>query len=121
MNKYINVLSLVLVITGSVYLPNANATGTTNSMLITVAETDPVLVDRLNDVASHNPELLNKLLKMADSDVAQLKRSLDLAENNPELFGKISKISNLQRSKRTKRSNRQSTFGTIDDDGVIQN
>jgi hypothetical protein len=121
MNKYIKTLSLAFVIAGSVYLPSVNATSADNKMLITIAETDPVLIDRLNDLALTNPKRLNQVLKMAGADSAQLTRILNLAENNPELFEKVSQISNLQRSKRTKRSNRQSTFGTIHDDDVIRN
>ncbi|HBY84982.1 MAG TPA: hypothetical protein DEO86_03830, partial [Colwellia sp.] len=91
MNKYIKALSMVLVLTSSVYLPSAFAVSTSSSteMLITLAETDPVLVDRLNDIALNDAKLLKQILKLAGSDASQLERLLDLAESDPETLEKL--------------------------------
>ncbi|KGJ90409.1 hypothetical protein [Colwellia psychrerythraea] len=130
MNKYIKVVSLLLALTGSIYLPSANAASSTD-MLITIAETNPVLVDRLNDIALNDPELLQQLMKMADSDANQLERLLNIAEYNPLIFAKIVNIKNVETAQKlTLKAEEQqvspygqmSTFGTIDDSGgIIQN
>lgn len=120
MNKYIKALSMVLALTSSVYLPSAFAASTSSSteMLITLAETDPVLVDRLNDIALSDPELLNQLLEMADSDAALLERLLNLAESDPETFEKLVTIKNVETTQElTVEEPVYSTFGI--DDGTI--
>ena len=124
MNKYIKVLSMVLALTSSVYLPSAIAASTTSSteMLITLAETDPVLVDRLNDIALNDPKLLKKILKLAGSDATQLERLLNLLENDPETFDKLVTIKDAEATQELKiKQPMYSTFGTIHDGGVIQN
>lgn len=124
MNKYIKALSMVLVLTSSVYLPSAFAISTNNSteMLITLAETDPVLVDRLNDIALNDAKLLKQILKLAGSDASQLERLLDLAESDPETLEKLVTIKNVETSQELKVSQPMySTFGAIKDGGVIQN
>ena len=124
MNKYIKVLSMVLALTGSVYLPSAFAVSTTSSteMLITLAETDPMLVDRLNDIALNDPKLLKKILKLAGSDASQLERLLDLAESDPETFDKLVTIKNVETTPELKvNPPMYSTFGTIDDGGINRN
>jgi len=134
MNKLIKVLSVVLVLTGSVYLPSANAasTGKTTEMLITLAETDPVLVDRLNDIALNDPELLQQALKMAGSDPLKLERLVNLAETDPVMFWKLANIYNVQEPSSEVQSlevpqlkeqpieeQQMSTFGTISDGGLM--
>ncbi|WP_019026374.1 hypothetical protein [Colwellia piezophila] len=119
MIKYIKALSLVLVLAGSVYLPSAYA-GKTNDMLITIAETDPVLVDRLNDIALNDALLLKKILQMADAKVEQLERLLDLAEYDPETLDKLITIYNAKTAPEQELQQPQmSTFGTINDGGGI--
>ncbi len=123
MNKYIKVLSMVLALTSSVYLPSAFAASTSSSteMLITLAETDPVLVDRLNDIALSDPELLNQLLEMADSDAALLERLLNLLENDPESFDKLVTIKNAETTEElTIEEPVYSTFGAIHDGDIMQ-
>ncbi len=123
MNKYIKVLSMVLVLTSSVYLPSAFAVSTNNSteMLITLAETDPVLVDRLNDIALNDAKLLKQILKLAGSDADQLERLLNLAESDPETLEKLVTIKNVEASQELKISQPvYSTFG-IEDGGINRN
>jgi hypothetical protein len=124
MNKYIKALSMVLVLTSSVYLPSAFAVSTSSSteMLITLAETDPVLVDRLNDIAINDARLLKKILKLAGSDADQLERLLNLAESDPETLEKLVNIKNVEAGQELKVSQPMySTFGTIDDGGINRN
>jgi hypothetical protein len=124
MNKYIKALSMVLVLTSSVYLPSAFAVSTSSSteMLITLAETDPVLVDRLNDVALNDQKLLKQILKLAGSDADQLERLLNLAESDPETLEKLVNIKNVEASQELKVSQPMySTFGAIDDGGINRN
>ena len=124
MNKYIKDLSMVLALTSSVYLPSASAASTSSSteMLITLAETDPVLVDRLNDLALTDAKALKQLLKLADSDPVQLERLLNLLENDPESFDKLVTIKNVETTEELIIDEPvYSTFGTIHDGGVIQN
>jgi len=131
MNKYIKVLSLLLALTSSVYLPSAIAAKTTSStnMLITIAEDNPVLIERLDDIAITDPKLLNQLLSMADSDAEQLERLLNLADSNPYIFSKLANIKTVETTKKVKVKveeqvspyRRVSTRGTIQDGGVIQN
>lgn len=118
MNKYIKVLSMVLALTSSVYLPSAFAASTSSSteMLITLAETDPVLVDRLNDLALTDAKTLKELLKIADSDPVQLERLLNLLENDPESFDKLVTIKNAETTEELKiEQPMYSTFGAIKD------
>jgi len=120
MNKYIKVLSMVLALTSSVYLPSAFAASTSSSteMLITLAETDPVLVDRLNDLALTDAKTLKELLKIADSDPVQLERLLNLLENDPESFDKLVTIKNAETTEELEiEQPMYSTFGI--DDGTI--
>jgi len=130
MNKYIKALSVMLVLSSSVFLPSANAATTTSStdMLITLAETDPMLVERLNDIALNDEKLLNQLLKMSESDPVKLEKLLNLAESNPYMFWMIANIYNAQEPEPTAtelqpaEEQQMSTFGAIDDSGgIIQN
>jgi len=127
MNKYIKALSVMLVLSSSVFLPSANAATTTSStdMLITLAETDPMLVERLNDIALNDEKLLNQLLKMSESDPVKLEKLLNLAESNPYMFWMIANIYNAQEPEPTAaklqpaEEQQMSTFGIINDDGGI--
>ena len=117
MNKFLKVVSLLLVLSSSVYLPSVNAASSTE-MLITIAETNPLLLERLNTVALDNAELLNQLLKMAESDPAQLERLLNIAETEPQVFSQLVTISD---AKETEEDGSGSTLGIIsDDDGIIR-
>tara|TARA_B110000467_G_C18298114_1_gene469428 strand:+ start:1122 stop:1472 length:351 start_codon:yes stop_codon:yes gene_type:complete len=115
MNKYLKVLSLSLVLTSGIYLPSVNATSSTE-MLITIAESNPVLVERLNVIALNDTKQLNQLLKMADSKPEQLERLLNLAETDPEAFEQLVIISNAEE---TEADGEVSTTG-IGDGGVIR-
>lgn len=125
MNKYIKALSLVLTLTSSVFLPSAFAASSTD-MLITIAETNPVLLERLDDIAITDPTRLNQLLTMADSNAGQLEKLLNLAESNPYIFSKLASIKSVEITQKLKVEEKQrspygqmSTFGTIDDGGGI--
>ena len=126
MNKYIKFLSVILVLTSSIYLPSANAASTSSStdMLITIAESNPTLIERLDDIAITDPELLNQLLKMADSDAKQLERLLNLAENNHYIFSKLANIKSVETTKEKKlftTYGQAVTLGAIDHGTVIRN
>lgn len=114
---------MVLALTSSVYLPSAFAASTTSSteMLITLAETDPVLVDRLNDIALNDAKLLKQILKLAGSDPVQLERLLNLLENDPETFDKLVTIKNAEATLELKVEEPvYSTFGAIKDGDIMQ-
>ena len=119
MNKYIKVISIMLALTGSIYLPSANATSTNNStdMLITIAETAPELIERLNYLALNDAELLTQLLKMSEADLLKVERLLALAETNPRMFWILANVYNAQADSQEQQMG--STFGTINDDGGI--
>jgi hypothetical protein len=124
MNKFIKALSVMLVLSSTIYLPNASAISSSNSteMLITLAETDPALVDRLNEIALSDPKLLQQILKLAGSDAAQLERLLDLAENDPETFAKlvtIKEVASGQTFELKIEEQQMSTFGAISDGGLM--
>jgi len=95
MKTYLKALYLSIALTGSVYLSSVNAADSTE-MLITIAETNPVLVERLNDIALKNASLLNQLLELADSKPAQLERLLNLAESDLETFERLITINNAK-------------------------
>jgi len=117
MNKFLKVVSFLLVLSSSVYLPSANAASSTE-MLITIAETNPALLERLNTLALDNAELLNQLLKMAESDAAQLERLLNIAETDLEVFSQLVTIND---TKEAQENGGASTMGIIsDDDGIIR-
>lgn len=116
MKKHLKTLSLLLVLSGSVYLPTANAENST-PMLITLAESSPAVVEQLNTIAVTNPSLLNNLLTMADGDPAQLERLLDLLTSNPSTFEQLSAIVAAENSD----SGNASLQGTISDGGIIRN
>ncbi len=125
MNKFINVLSVILVLSSSVFLSNANAAKIANTvkdtnpteMLINLAESNPTLVDRLNDIALTDEKLLTQILKMAESDPVKLKGLLDLEERNQNMFWMIANIYNAQSSKKIQSAEDlpMSTFGIISD------
>ena len=128
MNKYIKVISMLLALSSSIYLPNAFAATTTSSteMLITLAETDPVLIDRLNELALNDEKLLNQILKMSENDPVKLERLVNLAENDPIMFWKLANIYNAQQAAAAKtvqpaEEQQMATFGIVKDGGVIQN
>jgi len=115
MNSYLKVLSLSIALICSAYLPTSNAANSTK-MLITIAETNPVLVERLNAIALNDATLLNQLLKMADSKPDQLERLLNLAESDLETFERLITINNAEA---THDEGGISTTG-IDDGGIIR-
>ncbi len=122
MNKYIKLISMMLALTGSIYLPNANASCTTSStdMLITLAETAPELIERLNDLALNDAELLTQLLKMSEADPLKVERLLTLAETNPSMFWILANVYNTQAAQNSSEDDDVvSTCGTIDDGGGI--
>ena len=127
MNKFINVLSVILVLSSSVFLTNANAASITKDtnptdMLINLAESNPALVDRLNDIALTDEELLTQLLKMAESDPVKLAGLLDLEERNSDMFWMIANIYNVQAPKALEPALEKdlpmSTFGIIQDGSI---
>ena len=138
MNKFIKVLSVILVLSSSVFLTNANAASITKDtnptdMLINLAESNPALVDRLNDIALTDEELLTQLLKMAESDPVKVERLINLEEQNSDMFWMLANIYNAQSSKVTQSSKMiessdmfqseeelpMTTFGVISDGGGI--
>ncbi len=94
-------------------------------MLITLAETDPVLIDRLNELALNDEKLLNQILKMSENDPVKLERLVNLAENDPIMFWKLANIYNANEAESTKtlqpveEQQMMSTFGAIKDEGGI--
>jgi hypothetical protein len=141
MNKFINVLSVILVLSSSVFLSSANAAKIVNTvkdtnpteMLINLAETDLALIDRLNDIALTDEKLLTQILKMAESDPVKLERLLNLEERNSDIFWMVANIYNAQSNEKTASSDKfqssdmfqseeelpMSTFGAINDGGGI--
>jgi len=115
MNKYLKIISLSLALTGTVFLPNVNAASSTE-MLITIAESNPVLVERLNVVALNDAKQLHQILKMADSKPELLERLLNLAETDAEAFKQLVTISNAEEAQV---NDEVSTTG-INDGGIIQ-
>lgn len=115
MKKYFKALSISLVLISSSYLPSVNAANST-AMLITIAESNPVLLERLNTVALDNAELLNQLLKMADSKPEQLERLINIAETDPEVFSQLVTIDDVETALV---DGGVSTLGIISDDGGI--
>ena len=126
MNKYIKVLSVMLVLSSSVFLSSANAasynnTANSTDMLITIAETNPVLVDRLNDIALNEPKLLQQIMQLADSDAEQLERLLDLAEYRPELLAKMVTIKTVAAAQKLNVEEEQvSKYGQVSTRGIIK-
>ena len=130
MNKFINVLSVILVLSSSVFLSNANAAKIANTvkdtnpteMLINLAESNPTLVDRLNDIALTDEKLLTQILKMAESDPVKLEGLLNLEERNQNMFWMIANIYNVQAPKTLEPAPEKglmSTFGAISNNGGI--
>ena len=115
MNKYLKIISLSLVLTGTVFLPNVNAASSTE-MLITIAESNPVLVERLNEIALNDAKQLHQLLKMADSKPEQLERLLNLSETDPDAFSQLETVFNAEANQE---KGSVSTMG-IGDGGVIR-
>jgi hypothetical protein len=114
MKRYLKAMSVLLVLSSSVYLPTVNAANST-AMLISIAEASPALVERLNVIALNDKALLNNLLTMADSDSAQLEQLLNLLEADPATFKQLAEIVDAT----TASSAPISTLGIIDDDGGI--
>jgi hypothetical protein len=123
MNKYIKVISMMLALSGSIYLPSAIAScnNTSTDMLITLAETYPDLIDRLNYLAVNDVELLTQLLKMSEADPVKVERLLSLAETNPTMFWVLANVYNAQAAQNSSEDDMVSTCGAIDDGTVIRN
>jgi len=130
MNNFVKILSLSLTLTASIFMQNASATISTN-LLLKMADKNPILIDRLSDLAKYNPEQLAELLEMVDSNINQVEKLLNLSEENPTLFNQLLKIKRVstQSTKKTPTknlpstkvpSNQMRTFGTIADGDVIQ-
>jgi hypothetical protein len=122
MNKYIKVISMMLALSGSIYLPSAIAScnNTSTDMLITLAETYPDLIDRLNYLAVNDAELLTQLLKMSEADPVKVERLLGLAETNPTMFWVLANVYNAQAAQNSSEDDGMvSTCGTISDGGGI--
>ncbi len=88
MKKYLQNITKLIVLTVSAYLPLAGAANSTD-MLLTIAEHNPVFIDRLNTLAVQDAVQLKQLLAMADSDPAQLERLVALAETDDALLQQL--------------------------------
>lgn len=117
MKKYLKAMSMLFVLSGSVYLPTVSA-ASSNAMLITIAETSPVLLERLNNIALEDKAQLNNLLKMADSNPEQLERLLNLRESNPVAFEQLTEIVGAEKTIDTGGA---SVMGIDDGNGIIRN
>ena len=78
MKQSLKNITKLLVLTTSAYLPVAGAANSTD-MLLTIAERNPVLIQRLNALAVEDAVQLKQLLAMADTDPTQLERLVTLA------------------------------------------
>lgn len=116
MKRYLTALSATLVLTSSIYLPNALATNS-STMLITIAESSPTLIERLNSIAGDEPKLLKSLLALADSNPLQLERLLNLQLSDPIAFQQLIEIESIKNSD----AGSASLQGTISDGGIIRN
>ncbi len=128
MNKYIKVISLLLALTSTIFLSAANAASSksTTDMLIDLAETDTVLIERLNELAINDEKLLSQLLTMAEADPIKVAKLLNLAESDPSMFWALANVYNAQAAQAScdseppKDNKRMGvTFGTISDGGGI--
>jgi hypothetical protein len=127
MHKSIKVITALLALAGSAYLPSAiaqstdtNNTTSSTDMLITLAETDAVLIEQLNELAINDAELLAQLLTMAESDQLKVERLLNLAETNPSMFWVLASVYNAQAAqKNSEDDDMVSTCGAIKDGTVI--
>jgi hypothetical protein len=124
MHKSIKVITALLALAGSAYLPSAIAQNTdthnTTDMLITLAETDAVLIEQLNELAINDAELLAQLLTMAESDQLKVERLLNLAETNPSMFWVLASVYNAQAAQNNSEDDDMvSTCGAIKDGTVI--
>jgi hypothetical protein len=115
MKKHFKFLSVLFVLISGSYLPNVNAASSTE-MLITIAETSPILLQRLNVIAHDDAELLNQLLTMAHSKSEQLERLLNIAETDVVVFEQLVEIFNAEAAQQ-----KISVMGIIDEDDIIQN
>jgi len=114
MNKYLKILSLSLALSSSVYLPNVNAARSTG-MLITIAENNPMLLERLNVIALNDAVLLKHILAMSDSNPANLERLLNLVETDTEVFEQLVSIHNIEE---VNKEDKLIAYGTIKDGGL---
>ncbi|MCW8834184.1 MAG: hypothetical protein OQK09_09225 [Colwellia sp.] len=116
MNYYLKTLSFLFVLTSCIYLPNGHAASSTD-MLITIAESNPILLDRLNEIRINDPILLKHVIALSNSDPAQLERLLNLAETDLASFVMLAKISNAEEEQ----DEGGSSMLGIEDGGIIQN
>ncbi len=133
MNKAIKVISTLVVLTSSLHLPNSLAqssatlnTVSSTNMLINLAETDAVLIKRLNELAINDEKLLSQLLTMAEADPIKVARLLNLAESDPSMFWALANVYNAKAAKAScdsepPRDNQRMgvTFGTIKDGDLM--
>jgi hypothetical protein len=91
-----------------------------------MADKNPILIDRLSDLAKYNPEQLAELLEMVDSNINQVEKLLNLSEENPALFNQLLIIKRVSTrsvnefSTPKLPSNQIRTFGSIDVGDIIQ-
>ncbi len=117
MKKYFKVLSLVFALISCSYIPAVSAASSA-AMLITIAETNPALLERLNTIALDNTKLLNQVLTMAESKPMLLERLLNIAETDPKTFSQLVTISNAETSGEEEDA---SITGINDGSGIIRN
>ncbi len=75
MKQSLKNITQLLVLTTVAYLPLAGAASSTD-MLLTIAERNPVFIERLNTLAVQDAVQFKQLVAMADADPTQLERWL---------------------------------------------
>ncbi|QBG36864.1 hypothetical protein [Litorilituus sediminis] len=116
MKNTLKVLSIALAFTASISLPQAHAESST-SMLISLAETKPALVEQLNNLALTDAKLLAQLLTLSESKPEQLQRLLDLKAQDPTAFEHLVTI---KQAEAKQKQGEVGENGTISDGGVIR-
>ncbi len=88
MKKHLKNITKLLVLTTTAYLPLAGAASSTD-MLLTIAEHNPVFIERLNTLAVEDAVQFKQLVAMANADPAQLERLVALAETDDALLQQL--------------------------------
>lgn len=113
MTKYSKFLSALAIVSATSFA-SVQASDSTE-MLVTIAETNPSLVERLTAISNTTPELSAAILKLAGQDIDLLERLVNLAEQDPKALQQVIAI---ETNKTNRSSSNSSIMGGVDDGGI---
>ncbi len=114
MKRYNKVVSIFLILLTTTLTVKANDS---IEILLTLAESDPVLLERMNYLAVNEPKVSAAILNLANNNVELLTRLIDLAEINPLALQQVITIEQTREAQSEELL--VGTMGGIENDDII--